>query len=124
MSMVYVCMYVHVRVCVHLQAKKSLLWLRGADAAIDDECYSIEAALDSQESMSFKEFCKPGLLRPLIIVLLMMVFQQWSGINAVIFYAGNILKTAGFKNGNLASISVAGAQVCLLCVPCIGSCCL
>ncbi|XP_065191363.1 solute carrier family 2, facilitated glucose transporter member 8-like [Sycon ciliatum] len=93
------------------EAKDSLLWLRGANAPIDDECCSIEQALESQETMSFKEFLKPGLLRPLMISLIMMVLQQWSGVNAVIFYAGTILETAGFSNANLASISIAGVQV-------------
>ncbi len=52
----------------------------------------------SSEKLTFSDFAKPVAYKPLVIVLGLMFFQQASGINAVIFYAKNIFKTAGFAN--------------------------
>lgn len=40
-----------------------------------------------------------------------MVFQQFGGINAVMFYASEIFKDAGFSSSNMASVAVAALQV-------------
>lgn len=40
-----------------------------------------------------------------------MVFQQLGGINAVMFYASEIFKDAGFDSSHVASVSVAALQV-------------
>ena len=42
-------------------------------------------ANDQQTNMSFKDLIAPHVLKPLIISLGVMVFQQFSGINAVLF---------------------------------------
>ena len=39
-----------------------------------------------------------------------MVIQQFSGVNAVLFYAASVFKAAGFDNAKLASISVGLIQ--------------
>uniref|UniRef100_A0A453J4R5 Major facilitator superfamily (MFS) profile domain-containing protein n=1 Tax=Aegilops tauschii subsp. strangulata TaxID=200361 RepID=A0A453J4R5_AEGTS len=36
----------------------------------------------------------------------LLVLQQLSGINAILFYAGSIFKTAGLTNSNLAACGV------------------
>ena len=56
-----------------------------------------------QEKMTLKELWQPALRKPLIIGILMMVFQQMSGVNALLFYAENIFIEAGINNPGLMS---------------------
>ncbi|XP_028048848.1 facilitated trehalose transporter Tret1 isoform X2 [Monomorium pharaonis] len=83
-------------------SRKSLQWLRGKDTDITDELTMIEKIhqeyLDSERSGSqnvISELSKSKHLRPLLISLGLMLFQQMSGINAVIFYTVQIFQDAG-----------------------------
>lgn len=40
---------------------------------------------------------RPGVHKPLIIGICLMVFQQLSGVNAIMFYANTIFEEAKFK---------------------------
>ena len=55
--------------------------------------------------------CGAEMRRPLAIGVAIMFFQQLSGINAVIFYSGSILQTAGMDDANLGAVFVMVAQV-------------
>ncbi|XP_057309932.1 solute carrier family 2, facilitated glucose transporter member 8-like [Hydractinia symbiolongicarpus] len=100
-------------------AIKELEWLRGPDYDVEEECFEIESNLDQQERVSFKDFRTPGLYRPLIIGAMMMVFQQFCGINAVLFYDAKIFSTAGFKDAEGVSLAVGGTQVIATGVACL-----
>lgn len=63
-----------------------------------------------QEKMSFKEFSQPALLKPLIIGIFMMIFQQMSGVNAILFYSESIFKEAGINNADLISVLFSLSQ--------------
>ncbi|XP_018308753.1 facilitated trehalose transporter Tret1 isoform X2 [Mycetomoellerius zeteki] len=83
-------------------SRKSLQWLRGKDTDITDELTMIEKLhqeyLDSERNTSqsiISELLKSKNLRPLLISLGLMLFQQMSGINAVIFYTVQIFQDAG-----------------------------
>ncbi|XP_023599292.1 solute carrier family 2, facilitated glucose transporter member 8 [Myotis lucifugus] len=54
---------------------------------------------------------RPGIYKPFAIGILLMVFQQLSGINAVMFYAETIFEEAKFKDSSLASVIVGVIQV-------------
>ena len=61
-----------------------------------------------------------GVYKPLIISLALMFFQQMSGVNAVIFYAGSIFTSAGFGgNPDVAAVIVGAVQVVATFVSCI-----
>jgi len=92
------------------EALTSLLWLRGHEGDIEGECFTIEATLDRQEKMAWRDWLSPVIVKPLIISIGLMVFQQFCGINAVLFNAASIFADAGFKNGKLVSISVGLIQ--------------
>jgi len=49
---------------------------------------------------SYKELLKPGLRLALIIGILLPVFSQFSGINAIIYYGPRILNEAGVELGS------------------------
>ncbi|MDR9365061.1 MAG: sugar porter family MFS transporter [Balneolaceae bacterium] len=49
---------------------------------------------------SYRELLKPGLRKALIIGILLPVFSQFSGINAIIYYGPRILNEAGMEVNN------------------------
>ncbi|KAL6266492.1 hypothetical protein P5V15_003341 [Pogonomyrmex californicus] len=95
-------------------SRKSLQWLRGKDADITDELTMIEKLhqeyLELERTASQKtitELTKSKHLRPLLISLGLMLFQQMSGINAVIFYTVQIFQDAGSTiDENLSTIII------------------
>ena len=103
-----------------MDALRSLSWLRGAGKDVEDELRDIEESLDPEDTMSLKEFLKPELFRPLIVAGGLMLLQQISGINVVMFYTVSIFESAGFKDtGSLATMLVGGVQVVFTIVACI-----
>lgn len=50
---------------------------------------------------------------------MLMVFQQFCGINIILFYCAKIFDIAGFKNAELVSLAVAGAQVAATAIACV-----
>ncbi|XP_021940958.1 facilitated trehalose transporter Tret1-like isoform X2 [Zootermopsis nevadensis] len=91
------------------EAKKSLQWLRGKDTDISHELREIENShTESKKSTgsSFELFSKSNI-KPLLISLGLMFFQQMSGINAVVFYTVMIFEAAGSTlDGNTSTIIV------------------
>ncbi len=78
--------------------------LRGPDANVPGEIEEIKDAM-GQEGFSIIEFFQQirhrSVFIPILITFLLMFFQQFSGINAAIFYSGSILKQAGVgSHGN------------------------
>uniref|UniRef100_A0A3Q2R0R4 Solute carrier family 2, facilitated glucose transporter member 8 n=1 Tax=Fundulus heteroclitus TaxID=8078 RepID=A0A3Q2R0R4_FUNHE len=94
------------------EAEEALRFLRGPDAPIEWECARIEDACDEQGStFHLSDLTDPGVYKPLLISVLLMFFQQMTGINAIMFYAENIFEQAHFKESDLASVIVALIQV-------------
>jgi MFS transporter, SP family, arabinose:H+ symporter len=48
------------------------------------------------EKGSFGELFQPGFRRPLFVAIVLAVFQQITGINAILYYAPRIFESAGF----------------------------
>ncbi|XP_013191246.2 facilitated trehalose transporter Tret1 [Amyelois transitella] len=91
-------------------ARKSLQWLRGKNANVDKEMRDLTRLQADSNLMGgnvvgqlFSRRNMPALL----IALGLMIFQQFSGINAVIFYAESIFEMSGSSiDKNLASIII------------------
>lgn len=81
------------------RARKALQWLRGKKADVESELKGIiKSHTDSEKHASntgIMQLLKKCNLKPLSISLGLMFFQQFSGINAVIFYAEDIFIYAG-----------------------------
>ncbi|CAL7946697.1 unnamed protein product [Xylocopa violacea] len=93
------------------RARKSLQWLRGKGTDITDELTAVEKLhVESERNVSqgaFMVLFKKGHLKPFLISLGLMFFQQLSGINAVIFYTVQIFKDAGSSiDENISTIIV------------------
>jgi sugar porter (SP) family MFS transporter len=56
----------------------------------------IKDALALEEG-SFREIFRPAFRRPLLIAIVLAVFQQITGINAILYYAPRIFEGAGFE---------------------------
>ena len=54
----------------------------------------------AQEKGSYKEIFSPSMRKPLLIGLLLPLFSQFSGINAIIYYGPRILSNAGINITN------------------------
>ncbi|CDQ71178.1 unnamed protein product [Oncorhynchus mykiss] len=100
------------------EAEEALQFLRGPDAPAEWECARIEDASDDQGgSFGMADLKDPGVYKPLGVGIMLMLFQQLTGINAIMFYAETIFEKAHFKviivfqNSNVATVVVAATQV-------------
>ena len=88
------------------EALKSLAKLRNTsrdDLTVMQELREIQQKIEDdsrQVSSSWQEFRSPHLYKPLCISLSLMFFQQFCGINAVIFYTEEIFQEAGYYKDN------------------------
>ncbi|CAH9080575.1 unnamed protein product [Cuscuta europaea] len=92
------------------EAKAALKRIRGVEN-VDAEFETIVAGCEQarQVKRPFKKLMKRGSMPPLIIAVMMQVFQQMTGINAIMFYAPVLFQTMGFKtNGSLLSSVITG----------------
>lgn len=83
---------------------------------VEKQLRQMRADIDRmQEKSSWRELFAPWMRKPLIIAIGIMFFQQFVGINTVIYYSPKIFLMAGF-DGNIAAIwaSVAVGVVNLL----------
>ena len=100
-----------------LKAGTTLLWLRGNRCNIVNEQRLIEKSLSNSSSVGMLkgllELRKKTHFHPLLISIALMVFQQFSGINAIIFYSEEILeRTGSISNPRVVStLAVGGVQV-------------
>lgn len=81
----------------HEQAKASLQWFRSDSHNIDSELSAIKENLQASKDSgdNFRILSDIPSRRALVISLMLMVFQQLSGINAVFFYAQKIFADSG-----------------------------
>jgi len=76
------------------EAVTILTWLRGSAAMAEEECRDMEESASgfvARASLS-DLIRRPELFRPLTIGVMIMVFQQISGINVVVFYTVSIFQ--------------------------------
>ena len=94
-------------------ARASLQRLRG-HAYIETELNETQASLEEAAGQRFQisALWESVNLRPLVVALMLMVGQQLSGVNAVIFFSVNIFNSAKTNlNSLLENIIVGGVQV-------------
>ncbi|CAH1407738.1 unnamed protein product [Nezara viridula] len=98
------------------KAEASLQWLRGKKANVHEEMANIlkahKEAYHEQNDNVLKELFSKKYYLPFVISIGLMFFQQFSGINAVIFYTVTIFKDAGSTiDSNLCSIIVGAVNL-------------
>lgn len=90
--------------------------LKKLDSQKDSEetILNIKQSMQSEGSNSIKEIFEPWIRPALIVGIGLMFFQQFTGINTVIYYAPTIFQIAGFKSAAsaiAASVSVGFINV-------------
>ncbi|XP_076055625.1 facilitated trehalose transporter Tret1-like [Oratosquilla oratoria] len=96
------------------EARESLHFYRGKNYNVENEMKYINDFLDAtkQKNLQLKDLKKPYILKPLLISLPLMFFQQFSGINAITFNVIFIFKEAGSTlPDSLSSIIIGIMQV-------------
>lgn len=94
--------------------ESSLQVLRGFDTDISVEVHEIKRAIAStsrRTTIRFAELKRKRYWFPLMVGIGLLVLQQLSGINGVLFYSSNIFATAGIKSSNVATVGVGAIQV-------------
>lgn len=98
-----------------VEAKQALSKLRGPQYNIVAELIEIEGSLkeNSQTTISLREtFKQISVLKALLISIVLMFLQQFSGINTIILYTTEIFKASGINlDPKDASILIGAVQV-------------
>ena len=96
-------------------ARASLQKLRG-HAYIETELSQTQASLEEAASQRFQisVLWESVNLRPLVVALMLMVGQQLSGVNAVIFFSVNIFNSAKTNLNSLLENIIVGNAPSLL----------
>ncbi|XP_043278857.1 facilitated trehalose transporter Tret1 isoform X2 [Venturia canescens] len=95
-------------------ARKTLTWLRGSHYNVEIELQEQREALAEakrNQSSFFSAIRSRAAIKGLIIAFGLMFFQQLSGVNAIIFYAGGIFAQATGSNASWPTIVVGAMQV-------------
>eukprot|EP00698_Gefionella_okellyi_P013820 TRINITY_DN3810_c0_g1_i1.p1 TRINITY_DN3810_c0_g1~~TRINITY_DN3810_c0_g1_i1.p1 ORF type:complete len:998 (+),score=202.79 TRINITY_DN3810_c0_g1_i1:77-3070(+) len=87
-------------------ARRSLQRLLGPSANIDRAIAQVQVSIAESPSGSIRELATAAVLKPLGLCMILFIAQQFSGANAVIFFAGDIFKAAG---GPDSSAAIVGA---------------
>ncbi len=92
---------------------KVLKLLRRTDSQIMREIDHIKAALRKSYTVveQLKEFRLRSVYQPFGLVLMLMFFQQFSGINAAVFYSSSIFTEAGFPDNQVEIISAVAVGI-------------
>ncbi|KAI8001463.1 Sugar transport protein 8 [Camellia lanceoleosa] len=92
------------------KGKAALKKIRGVDN-VDDEYEEVKRACEIAKEVKqpFKKLMKRSSVPPLVIGIMLQIFQQMTGINAIMFYAPVLFQTMGFKNdASLLSAVITG----------------
>ena len=97
------------------EALNALTWLRGPNVDVSNELNSIIQQLKEahEKHATFRDLAKQENRRQFTLSLMLMLQQQLSGVNAVIFYSTGIFKDAGSTiEPDLATI-IVGLMIAL-----------
>lgn len=94
-----------------MEGKEALKKIRGVDH-VENEFEQIKEACERANLVKkpFKKLMKRSSFPPMCITICIQIFQQFTGINAVMFYAPVLFQTVGFKNNvSLLSAVITGS---------------
>ncbi|CAL5416043.1 unnamed protein product [Camellia sinensis] len=92
------------------KGKAALKKIRGLDN-VEDEYEEVKRACEIAKEVKqpFKKLMKRSSVPPLVIGIMLQIFQQMTGINVIMFYAQALFQTTGFKNdASLLSAVITG----------------
>ncbi|KAF9612328.1 hypothetical protein IFM89_038931 [Coptis chinensis] len=92
----------------------SLQVLRGFETDISFEVNEIKRSIASprrRTAIRFSDLKQRRYWYPLMVGIGLLVLQQLSGINGILFYSSNIFKAAGISSSNVATLGLGVIQV-------------
>jgi len=95
-------------------ARSAMQFLRGEDSDIEEELFELYEGIEATKNKTFKwtTLLEKVNLRPLIIAFVLMLGQQLSGVNAVIFFSVTIFNAAQTQlDSLLENVILGGVQV-------------
>jgi sugar porter (SP) family MFS transporter len=85
------------------------LW--GPAGAAELKAAAASSSSASSSSSSSTSILSPSVRRGVLLGCALFVFQQFSGINAIIYFSSSVFKEAGIRSGALASAAVGACNV-------------
>jgi sugar porter (SP) family MFS transporter len=83
------------------------------NGSIEEEISEIRISLNTETDHRRERFFSRKFARPIFLAVMIAIFNQLSGINAVLYYAPHIFKMAGAGNASalLQSVAIGGTMV-------------
>ncbi|XP_067212062.1 facilitated trehalose transporter Tret1-2 homolog isoform X2 [Linepithema humile] len=99
-------------------ARKSMRFFRGPDFDIEPEieAFQEQVEISKQQKFNISIFMKKPVLKTLGVAYGLMFAQQFSGINAMIFYGVSILEATGVGMESLVELIIFGVVQVVACV--------
>jgi sugar porter (SP) family MFS transporter len=100
----------------YLEEARTVLTKCGTDSGnIDEEVREIQASLDVEHHSLKEPFFNRKYLKPILLAVAIAMFNQLSGINALMYYAPHIFKMAGAaaESALLQTVAVGGTNLIL-----------
>ncbi len=91
-------------------AEKVLKKVRNTDKEIKFELSEIKESVNTKTS-GWKMLSKPFFVKILILGILLQALQQFSGMNAFMYYSGQVFQAAGFSNPAVATVVIGLVNV-------------
>lgn len=90
-----------------VKARNSLIRVRGEEKSVEEELQEMQMGIDLEHSLGkggWKHLFGRAMIYPLSIGILIQIFQQLTGINAIMYYAPSIFQSVTSSKGisNLA----------------------
>ncbi|XP_043237113.1 facilitated trehalose transporter Tret1-like [Amphibalanus amphitrite] len=97
------------------EARRALVWLRGRRADVSDELRSLAEQVREahKRRVTFRDLVSRENRRQFALSLMLMLLQQLSGINAVLFYTTGIFEDAGSSVAPELATIVVGLVIVL-----------
>ena len=95
------------------QAMKVLEKCGTDNGSVEDEIVEIRASLDLETDHRTERFFSKKFMKPIMLAVAIAIFNQLSGINAVLYYAPHIFRMAGAGSNSalLQSVAIGGTFV-------------
>ena len=98
------------------EAQDVLLWLRGKEYNIYKELSEIEEQCDSERTLNLleklQEFKKKSVYYPVVLAVILVFFQGFTGVEAIVYNIKDILMHAEVPYpGQMAALTTGGVQM-------------
>ncbi|XP_076164889.1 hdc homolog, cell cycle regulator isoform X2 [Ptiloglossa arizonensis] len=99
-------------------AKKAMRFFRGPDYDIDPELHAFKEQVQQRykEKVTLKSFLNKPVMKVMMLAYGLMISQQLSGINAIIFYAETLFKQTGVDLDSMLQMVIFAVFQVFACV--------